>query len=119
MEKEYRVIWEIDITASSHREAAFKAREIQLDPASQATFFNVRDENGLEIEIDTFNKRKYEIILAYPSVAQTEKEIQVYIDIVFTDSRDKALAMAKKHAAIDNDYIYKPEDFALIHICGD
>jgi hypothetical protein len=38
---DYRVIWEIDIDADSPREAAEKAREIQLRPHSIATLFNI------------------------------------------------------------------------------
>ncbi len=38
---EYRVAWEIDIYATSHREAAQQAWEIQRDPESTATVFDV------------------------------------------------------------------------------
>lgn len=38
---EYRVTWAIDIEADSPLEAARKAREIQLDPDSTATVFDV------------------------------------------------------------------------------
>lgn len=44
--KTYKVIWEIDIDASSTKKAAELAREIQLDPDSIATFFLVEDGNG-------------------------------------------------------------------------
>lgn len=40
---DYRVKWEIDIDADSPREAAEKAREIQLDPESQATVFEISE----------------------------------------------------------------------------
>lgn len=39
--KTYRVVWEIDIEADSPREAAIKALEIQRDPLSTATVFDV------------------------------------------------------------------------------
>lgn len=39
--KTYLVVWEIDIEANSPHEAARKAREIQLDPQSTATSFDV------------------------------------------------------------------------------
>jgi len=38
---EYRVRWEIDVDAESAREAALKAREAQMDPATLATVFSV------------------------------------------------------------------------------
>lgn len=40
-EKTYRVSWEIDVTANSHKEAAKKALEIQRNPESIATVFKV------------------------------------------------------------------------------
>lgn len=44
--KEYRVVWEIDITADDPIEAAKYALNIQRDPCSWATVFDVYDENG-------------------------------------------------------------------------
>jgi hypothetical protein len=38
----YKVRWEIEVDARSHREAARKALEIQRDPESIATVFEVR-----------------------------------------------------------------------------
>ena len=38
----YRVIWEIDLEATSHVTAAMLAREIQKDPESIATVFDVQ-----------------------------------------------------------------------------
>jgi len=38
----YKVRWEIDVDARSHREAARKALKIQRDPESLATVFEVR-----------------------------------------------------------------------------
>ena len=38
---EYHVVWEIDICATSYRQAAKKALEIQRDPDSTATIFDV------------------------------------------------------------------------------
>ena len=39
--KEYRVRWEVDIDATSRREAAQKALEMQRDSQSTATVFDV------------------------------------------------------------------------------
>jgi hypothetical protein len=39
--REYRVRWEIDILATSPREAAIEAQKIQRDPKSIATVFDV------------------------------------------------------------------------------
>lgn len=41
--KEYRVLWEIEVTAESPKEAVKRAREIQLDPESIATVFEVSE----------------------------------------------------------------------------
>ncbi len=48
----YFVTWEIDIEAENPREAAEKALEIQRDPESTATCFQVFDEDGEETHID-------------------------------------------------------------------
>lgn len=39
---EYRVTWEIEVEASSHRDAAAQALAIQRDPESSAVVFGVR-----------------------------------------------------------------------------
>lgn len=41
--KEYRVVWEIDITAKNMKDAARIALNIQRDYNSEATFFDVTD----------------------------------------------------------------------------
>lgn len=46
--KTYKVIWEIEIDATTALEAATIAREIQLDPESTATFFTV---DGADIDL--------------------------------------------------------------------
>lgn len=57
MEKEsrmpdYLVTWEININAESPEAAAAKALEIQRDPNSIATVFDVTDEDGRTARID-------------------------------------------------------------------
>ena len=41
--KEYRVVWEVDVTAASPREAAVQARAVQLHPTNNATIYDVYD----------------------------------------------------------------------------
>jgi hypothetical protein len=41
--KEFKVTWVIEVDAETHEEAAQKALEIQRDPYSEATFFEVSD----------------------------------------------------------------------------
>jgi hypothetical protein len=48
----YHLTWEIDIDASSPREAAEKALAIQRDQGSIATVFDVVDEGGDSVRID-------------------------------------------------------------------
>ena len=48
----YVVTWVIDLEADSADEAAILARDIQLDPDSMATVFEVTDEAGETHEID-------------------------------------------------------------------
>jgi len=43
---EFRVSWEIDVTADSEQEAAKIAQAIQRDPNSIATFFKVQEWSG-------------------------------------------------------------------------
>lgn len=48
----YRVSWEIDVDADTPEEAAERALEIQRNPASTATVFEVRShESGAETGI--------------------------------------------------------------------
>ena len=44
--KSYRVTWNIDIEADTPEDAARQAREIQLDPTSMATVFDVASHDG-------------------------------------------------------------------------
>jgi hypothetical protein len=50
-EKSFRVAWEIDIDATSPREAAEKALRIQRDPDSHATIFSVAEKRTI-VQID-------------------------------------------------------------------
>jgi hypothetical protein len=53
-QKQYRVIWEIDIWAKSPTAAAKEARKIQQDVMSTASFFTVRSMrwNGKDILVE-------------------------------------------------------------------
>jgi len=48
---EYLVTWEIDIEADSPEEAAKRALLIQRDQGSEATIFNVTEENSDKTQI--------------------------------------------------------------------
>lgn len=48
----YLVTWRIDIEADSPREAARMALDIQRDPDSIATVFEIRDSNNRKYKID-------------------------------------------------------------------
>ncbi len=43
--KRYNVVWEIELNATSKKDAAKKAREVMLDPNSLATVFYVSTED--------------------------------------------------------------------------
>ena len=45
--QEYKVTWTIEVSAESSVEAAEKAREIQLDPQTMATVFDVTEKVDL------------------------------------------------------------------------
>ena len=45
-QKEYLVVWQIDITARDHKEAAEIALDIQRDPGSLATVFDVYEQGA-------------------------------------------------------------------------
>ena len=49
---QYRITWEIDIDADTPQEAAKQARNVQLDPESSATVFDVWSEDGQQFHID-------------------------------------------------------------------
>jgi hypothetical protein len=55
---EYRVTWEIDLDASSFREAAEEALRIQRDPESTATVFTITREDGKTETVDLSTKKK-------------------------------------------------------------
>ncbi|MHC4463632.1 MAG: hypothetical protein ACYS30_19710 [Planctomycetota bacterium] len=48
----YHVVWKIDVGADSPENAAAKALEIQRNPSSTATVFDVIDENDNSQTID-------------------------------------------------------------------
>lgn len=50
--RDYRVIWEIDVTADSPRAAAEAAQRIQRTPNAWATVFEVWDDTGDCTKID-------------------------------------------------------------------
>lgn len=51
--KEYLVTWVIEIDADDPRQAAAMAKEIQEDPDSTATIFNVKDKKtGKEVSVE-------------------------------------------------------------------
>lgn len=54
----YNVIWEIDIDASSAKEAAEKALEIQRDPESIAMVFQIKSSAMKEPKIVDLLKKK-------------------------------------------------------------
>lgn len=52
-ERNYVVTWIIEVDGASARDAAWFAREIQLDPSNIATHYHVQDaETGEEFELD-------------------------------------------------------------------
>ena len=57
---EYRVTWTIDLNAKSFDEAVLLALEIQRDPNSIATHFQVKNKAGVEKEISVSNRPKPE-----------------------------------------------------------
>ena len=46
---QYLVTWEIDIDADNPEEAALIAKEIQIDPGSEAVFFTVKEQSTGEV----------------------------------------------------------------------
>lgn len=52
---DYKVVWEIDISADSPEEAVKEALEIQRDISSEATMFEVYQNNQLVSTIDAEN----------------------------------------------------------------
>lgn len=49
---EYLVQWEIDLIAETPEAAAAKALDIQRDPDSLATVFDVTNEDGRTVRVD-------------------------------------------------------------------
>jgi hypothetical protein len=57
-QKEYLVVWQIDITARDHKEAAERALAIQRDPGSIATVFDVYEQGAT----GTFPGRRIDLL---------------------------------------------------------
>lgn len=55
---EYHVTWSIDLNANSFDDAALLALEIQRDPNSIATHFQVKNKAGVERELSVSNRPK-------------------------------------------------------------
>lgn len=51
-EKEFKVVWEIDVQATDPIDAAKVALEIMQDKKSTANVFKISDENGVKVEVD-------------------------------------------------------------------
>jgi len=58
----YKVRWEIDVDARSHREAAREALKIQRDPGSIATVFEVRSFKATRA---TSTKKRHNYVIDY------------------------------------------------------
>lgn len=56
----YNIKWEIEIDAKTPEEAARKALEIQRDPASLATVFDIYDEEGNHTRVDLLEQQEKE-----------------------------------------------------------
>jgi len=53
MSTEYRVIWEIELSATDPVDAARQARRVQLDPNCRATVFTVSGDYGQQqVDLD-------------------------------------------------------------------
>ena len=52
----YNLVWEIEIDAETPLEAARKALEYQRDPGSEATVFDVVEEDGKVTQVDLLNE---------------------------------------------------------------
>jgi hypothetical protein len=53
MSTEYRVVWEIELSASDPVDAARQARGVQLDPRCRATVFDVHGDSGRrQVDLD-------------------------------------------------------------------
>ena len=51
----YKVMWEIEVEADTAENAAGFARDLQLDPTSEANFFEVTDEENQVIKLQVIN----------------------------------------------------------------
>lgn len=64
-EREFRVVWEVDVSAATPEEAAQKAREMQLKLDTEATVFNVRSggvhtDFSESVEVDLYLEQDHE-----------------------------------------------------------
>ena len=61
MSKSYSVVWEVNLDADSHEEAAELALEMQRDVNSKALFFEVtEDATGIETSVDLLEENNHE-----------------------------------------------------------
>lgn len=54
---DYRVVWEIELSANTPEGAARKALAMQRDPNSTAVVFNVTDVEGTDLLVDLMEEK--------------------------------------------------------------
>jgi hypothetical protein len=91
-DKNYRVTWEIDITADSPEEAAMAAKQIQQDPESCANVFCISEaDNGsfcTVVDLDVIDERRRSEAVETPDTQQKRRkpfsmriQANIYYDI--------------------------------------
>lgn len=60
LSRDYHIVWEIELVATSPEDAARQALAIQRDSASLATVFDVFDEDGQSVRVDLLEERPQE-----------------------------------------------------------
>jgi hypothetical protein len=74
--KEYRVVWEIELYATSPRNAARQALEIHRDPESTATVFDVYQLKPMPKNILTANEPVHVDLGNYGKTKQVRKALR-------------------------------------------
>jgi hypothetical protein len=93
MDKEYRVKWEIDVTAPNAREAAREARAMQLGRTTATVFevdgeeYDVENDDPMDVSFALFNchknnaqERAKESYIAFFGKESFDANVQPYID---------------------------------------
>lgn len=130
--KDFHVVWEIDVSAKTPREAALQALEAQ-EPGTGALVFDVFDDKGDCTRVDLWAEteevlqtklQEFLVILLYPDYLTDDFGQETYRTKIRATTPEEAITGARALAISantekDEDPYIDPEDFFVIACIND